>query len=205
MIKKYSLKILEKAINQALSLDELIVTKLSPLAGKTIEIIIAPLDVNFFIAFTETQLELHEEIVNAPDTIIHSSPLGLIRLSLLPTSKARSLFNDKVRLSGNLELGEQAKRLFNELDIDWEGHLARFTGDVVAFQLGSWVRQGIEFQSNLKNSVQRNITEYVQEELRIFPGREETNNFFHDIDQLVLDVERLDARINLLLDTHEIS
>lgn len=204
MIKQYSLKLLEQAINHGLSLDESINEKLVSLSGKIIELIISPLDVNFFIIFTNTGLTLQETVNTPADTIIHSSPLGLIRLSLLPVSKARSLFNDQVQLSGDIELGEQAKRLFNELDIDWEGHLARFTGDVVAYQLGSWVRQGLAFQDQLKRSVQRNITEYVQEELRIVPGREETDDFFHDVDRLTLDVERLEAQVKLLADRHEI-
>ena len=44
-------------------------------------------------------------------------------------------------MTGDVELGQQVKTLFDEIDIDWEGHLARFTGDVVAFQVGSLFRQ----------------------------------------------------------------
>ncbi|MCK1850929.1 YihY/virulence factor BrkB family protein, partial [Legionella pneumophila] len=35
-----------------------------------------------------------------------------------------------------------------EIDIDWEGHLAHFTGDVVAHQIGSFVRKGLEFKNH---------------------------------------------------------
>ena len=74
--------------------------------------------------------------------IIHSNPHRLNSFKFLPASKARSLFNDKIRISGDIELG-QLKKLFDEMDIDWEGHLAHFTGDVVAHQIGSLVRKGI--------------------------------------------------------------
>lgn len=47
MIKKYSLKALQKAINHALALDETMPTKISALDGKVLEIIVAPLGVNF--------------------------------------------------------------------------------------------------------------------------------------------------------------
>ncbi|MGQ3889636.1 ubiquinone biosynthesis accessory factor UbiJ [Legionella sp. CNM-1927-20] len=198
MIKKYSLKALQTAINKALSLDESMPTKIKALHGKVIEIIIAPLNVNFFITFKEEQLCLLERVTNAPDTIIHSNPLGLIRLSFLPASKARSLFNDKMRVSGDIELGLAIKRLFDEMDIDWEGHLAQFTGDVIAYQLGSMIRRGVEFKRQLSASLQNNMTDYLQEELRLFPTHEEVENFFTDIDHLVLDVERLHAQINLL-------
>lgn len=198
MIKKYSLLTLQKAINHALALDENTPAKIAQLHGKVIEIIITTLDVNFFITFEARELILLETWPDKADTIIHSSPIGLIRLSLLPSSKARSLFNDKIRLTGDVELGNDVKKLFDELDIDWEGHLAHFTGDVVAHQLGSLFRQGKAFQTSLGSSMRTNLTGYLQEELRVFPSGEEVSDFFRDIDILALDVERLEAQIQLL-------
>lgn len=196
MIKKYSLKALQLAINHALSLDESMPTKMKPLQGKVLEIIIAPLGVNFYIRFVDHTLQLLPEYDQVPDTIIHSSPLGLIRLSLLPASKVRSLFNDRIKISGDVELGQHVKKLFDEIDIDWEGHLAHFTGDVVAWQLGSLVRQGLAFKQQVSESMQYNLTGYLQEELRLFPSKEEVDDFFHDIDALSLSVERLNAQLS---------
>ncbi|KTD61234.1 ubiquinone biosynthesis accessory factor UbiJ [Legionella spiritensis] len=204
MIKKYSLKLLQKAINHALALDESSPPKLDPLQGKVLEIIIAPLGANFFITFDERRLILLDRYDGHPDTIIHSNPLGLIRLSILPASRARSLFNDKIRLSGDAELGYEVKQLFDELDIDWESHLARFTGDVVSHQIGSIVRKGISFKNQWMDSMHHNVSNYLHEEARLFPSREEINDFFNDIDELALDVERLQATINLLTASHEI-
>lgn len=205
MIKKYSLKGLEKAINQALALDESTKAKIAALHGKVLEIIIAPLDVNFFILFQDYQLLLLDRYDKQPDTTIHSNPLGLIRLSLLPPSKARSLFNDKIKLSGDTELGYEVKKLFDELDIDWEGHLAHFTGDVVAHQIGSLFRKGLAFGQHLSNSMGHNLSNFLHEELGLFPSAEELHDFFNDIDELAQDVERLQAHINQLTTAHEIN
>ena len=204
MIKKYSLMALQKAINQALSLDDSSHEKIKSMHGKVLEIIISPLNVHFFIRFMHDELQLLPHHNESPDTIIHSSPLGLIRLSILPASKVRSLFNDTIKISGDVALGQDVKRLFDELDIDWEGHLAHFTGDVVAHQIGSFVRQGLAFKQRVSTSLTQNLTAYVQEEQRIFPPREEINDFFNDVDDLSLRVERLAAHINQLLARHEI-
>lgn len=193
MIKKYSLLVLQTAINQALSLDDTISTKLQPLQNKVLEIIISPLQVNFFMSFSAEGLSLLAESDIPADASIQSSPLGLIRLSLLPVSKVRSLFNDEIRISGDVALGQQVKQLFDTLDIDWEGHLARFTGDVIAYQVGSFVRQGLAFKRQVDQSLRHNMTEYLQEELRAFPPREEIDDFFNDVDDLALRVERLQA------------
>lgn len=199
MIKKCSLIILQKAINHALALDDSMPAKIQALDGKVLEIIISPLYVNFFIRFAQKELQLHVENDGLADTVIRSSPLGLIRLSLLPASKMRSLFNDDISISGDVELGQSVKKLFDEMDIDWEGHLARFTGDVVAYQVGSFFRQGFAFKRQMSDSVRHNLTEYLQEELRVFPPREEINDFFKDVDDLSLRVERLAAHVNQLL------
>ncbi len=203
MLKKYSLKALQKAINQAMSLDEQMPNKLQTLNGKVLEMIITPLNVNFFIQFKESEMLLLDRYDSHPDTIIHSNPIGLIRLSLLPASKARSLFNDKVRMSGDIELGQNVKKLFDEMDIDWEGHLAHFTGDVVAHQIGTLVRKGIEFKKQFNQNMRQNVTEYLQEELRVFPSRNELEDFYNDVDELSLNVERLQAHVNQLLSAHE--
>jgi ubiquinone biosynthesis protein UbiJ len=199
MIKQYSLTTLQKALNLALALDESMPTKIQALDGKLLEVIISPLNVNFFIRFAEGQLLLLAQSDVCADTVIHSSPLGLIRLSILPASKMRSLFNDDIRISGDVEIGQHVKTLFDEMDIDWEGHLARFTGDVVAYQLGSFVRQGFAFKRQMSESMRHNLTEYLQEESRVFPPREEIDDFFKDIDELSLGVERLAAHVNQIL------
>ncbi|MFO8708533.1 SCP2 sterol-binding domain-containing protein [Legionella pneumophila serogroup 1] len=203
MLKEYSLKALQTAINQAMKLDEQMPQKIQKLDGKTLEIVITPLNVNFYIRFKGSEMQLLHRIDGRPDTIIHSNPIGLIRLSLLPTSKARSLFNDKIRISGDIELGQSVKKLFDEIDIDWEGHLAHFTGDVVAHQIGSFVRKGLEFKNQFSTSMQQNITEFLQEELRISPSRNELEDFFAEVDELVLSVDRLQAHINNLMSNDE--
>ena|SRR3990167_5227974 len=198
MIKQYSLTILQKALNKAMGLDDSMSAKLLLLEGKIIQIIIVPLRVHFFITFAAGEMVLIENAPRDPDTVIESSPLGLIRLSLLPVSKARSLFHDEVKLSGDIELGQQIKKLVDELDIDWEGHLAQFTGDVVAYQIGSLVRRGRAFKKDMTTSLCNNVTDYLHEELRSFPPKEELNDFYDDVDQLTADTERLAAQINCL-------
>lgn len=205
MIKYLTIKALQQAINQALSLDVDAASKLKALHGRTLEIILKPLNVGFFIRFHKGKLQLMSEFHGHVDTTIESSPLGLIRLSLLPGSNVRSLFNEHIKISGDVEFGQDVKRLFNELDIDWEGHLAQITGDVVAYQVGSFFREGLRFKDHAKESIKQSFTEYLQEELRWLPPKEAIHDFFQDVDDLALDVERLEAKINLLRTRYEIN
>lgn len=199
MLKQYSLKALQIALNKAMSLDEQSGKKIQELDGKVLKLVVLPLNVEFFICFAAGQFLLLDAYEGLPDTVIHSSPMGLIRLSLLPSSQARSLFNDKIRMSGDIELGQKIKNLFDAMDVDWEGHLAQFTGDVVAYQIGTLVRQGLQFKNQLSNSMRLNVTEYLQEELQLLPSKNEVDDLFNDIDELSLAVERLQAQLHHLM------
>lgn len=196
MIKRYSFLVLQKAINQALTLDETMHQKLVSLDGKVLELIVMPINVHFFMRFAEGSVHLQDTYEGLADATLQSHPLGFLKLSLLPSSKVRALFNDSVTITGDVELGQRVKAIFDGLDIDWEGHLARLTGDVVAYKLGSLVRRSFAFQQQCCESLQQNITEFLQEEARIFPPKEELDDFFKDVDDLSLRVERLEARMN---------
>jgi ubiquinone biosynthesis accessory factor UbiJ len=203
MIHEYSLGLLQKAIQKALALDPHISQKMRPLRGKTIQIIINPLRIHFYMIFEESSVKLEKCCTTTPNTIIHSTPLGLIRLSLLPASEVRSLFNNQIKITGDTLVGQQVKHLFDSLTIDWEGHLAQFTGDVIAYQVGSLARFGASIKTQLKTSFNHQVTEYIQEEARLSPAREELEDFMNDIDELSLKVARLEARLNYYLAEHE--
>ena len=70
MLKKYSLKALQKAINHALALDEFMPAKIAAFQGKVLEIIVIPLGVNFYIRFEQEELQLLDNYNGQPDTIV---------------------------------------------------------------------------------------------------------------------------------------
>jgi ubiquinone biosynthesis accessory factor UbiJ len=203
MIKNISLQALQFAINQAIQLDKDMVEKLYPFDHKIIEVLILPLGVRFYLRFFQGIIYLNTDAIKEPDTIIHTSPLGLIRLSFLPSSKMRSLFNDNIRISGDLELGQALKKVFDEMDIDWEGHLAHFTGDVAAFQIGKVLRKGLQFQEKCVEHLRQSTKAYLIHEVHMTPSKLEIDEFCEDVDELRLRAERLLAHAHYLQAKHD--
>ena len=203
MIKQCSLLVLQTAVQQALRLDPNIRSQLSNLQSKVLEIILLPMDIHLFIQVDNGTLVFFASPPACPDTIITSSPVGLISLGILPASQARSLLNDRVKISGDLAVGLELKKIFDSLEIDWLGHLSRFTGDVIAHQVGLIFQKCSEKTKNLSASLSNNIREYVQEEARLFPSGEEVQDFFNEIDELSLYAERLSAHITPLWNAYE--
>lgn len=203
MIKSISLQALQYAINQAIALDKDMPEKLYPFDHKVIEMVILPLGVRFYLRFFQGVIYLNKETTKAPDTIIHTSPLGLIRLSFLPSSKMRSLFNDNIRITGDLELGQSLKKIFDNMDIDWEGHLAHFTGDVAAFHIGKVFRKGVQFQAKCVEHLKQSTEAYLIHEAHITPSKQELDEFCEDVDELRLRAERLLAHAHYLQAKHD--
>lgn len=203
MLKKLSLQALQFAMNQAIGLDETMPHKLKIFDDKLIEIIVAPLQVHFYMGFQKGQIKLSNEIERAPDTIIHSSPIGFIRLSFLPASKMRSLFNDDIKISGDIELGQRLKKIMDSMAIDWEGHLAHFTGDVAAHHIGKVFRKGRAVQKKYTQNFQDQTKDYLLYELQWTPSKAELERFYENVDDLRLRAERLEAHVKYLSVKHE--
>src|SRR3990167_3846325 len=178
MIKDYSLYLLEVALNKALYLDDSMASKLKPLNAKTIELSLTPFQWSFYLTIENAKIKLATEVTASPDTIIYSSPLGFIRLSLLPASKVRSLFHDGIKIECDVSLGQQLKRIMDEIDIDWEGHIASFTGDVVAHQLGLGVKKLKSVSRNIQSSVAFQLSSYFKDQNSCLPTKEMLNDFF---------------------------
>ena len=203
MLKKISLQALQYAINQALSLDKSTLERLKKLNGKWIEIVVLPLNVHFFIYFNQSKIELHHESTQQADTIIHTSPMGLIRISFLPSSKMRSLFNDHIQIAGDIQLGQELKEIFDNIDIDWEGHLAHFTGDVVAYHVGKVFRKGKKIQEKYTNSLKFQAKEFILHEQQWSPTQSELEEFYRGVDDTRLRTERLIAHVHYLMAENE--
>lgn len=203
MIKSYSLRLLENALNLAMTLDETLPGQLEKFEAKVVQMTLTPFQWSFFMSFSKGKLVLMPTYKGQPDTVISSTPLGLIRLSFLPASKARSLFHDGVHIEGDVMLGQALKRTMDRIDIDWEGHLARFTGDMVAYQLGKGVRDMKRRVNLMQETATCQLKSYLKEDSTPLPTREAILDFCDDVDQLVLAYERLEAKMKAMI--HEVN
>ena len=188
---------LESAINRYLRLDPESGKRLAGLAGRCINIHLEGLNVDLYIHPDEHGLQLKDSIEGEADTTLQGTPLALARLGL-GSNTEKSLFSGDVVISGDVETGQTFKAILDELDIDWEEQVSHLTGDIVAHQLGNLARRGRHALRHGLNTLEQDIGEYLQEELRVLPTRIETENFSNDVTRIGMDVERLEARVKRL-------
>lgn len=189
---------LEQAINRYIALDPIAPQRLARDHGRTIRLHLRGLELDlFFVPRQDGRLQLLRRIEGAPDCSLSGSPIDLIR-SGAASEGARQLFSGRVSLAGDTELAQGFGNTLAGLDIDWEEQLSKLTGDVLAHQIGRQVRNGRRYAGELGGTFERNLGEYLTEELGLLPGRIETEEQFADIERLRDAVERCEARIERL-------
>jgi len=134
-----------------------------------------------------------------PDTVLRGTPLGITRLGLGRGNATGTLFSGDVEIAGDVETGQAFKAVLDAIDIDWEEQLSRFTGDMLAHQMGNAARHAGRWLDHARLTLERDLSEYLQEELRVVPTRIEIENLIEDIGRLGMDTDRLEARLRRLL------
>ena len=190
---------LESVINRYLRLDPDTGARMATLAGHSIGIDLQGLDLQLFIYPDAQGIQLKDHIDGAPDTVLHGSPLGMARLGL-GNSTEKTLFSGAVSITGDVETGQAFKAVLDDMDIDWEEQLSMLTGDVIAHQLSNTAKHAGQAFRHSRHILEKDIGEYLQEELRVLPSRIETENFSTAVTRISIDADRLAARIKRLQD-----
>lgn len=195
MIKAFAITALEKAIKAYLKLDPETMTRLAKLSGNIICFDIQDLNIQLYFKPDSHGLYILSESHTQPTTIIKGSLVGLFCAYQATDHASRA---KHISIEGDMEVGQAFYTLLNSIDIDWEELLSQFTGDIIAHQAGNLARSFFSWGKATYNSLQNNLTEYLQEEISYFPPREEVADFLLAVDQVRDDVERLAAKIDLL-------
>lgn len=188
---------MEAALNQFLSLDQDANLFIEPLAGKVIAIKILPFNETVYVCPTVDKIQLLENYSPEADATISGtlSALGLMGLSSTPM---RSIFSGEVTIEGDTQVAHKFQQIFAKLDIDLEEKLSKFTGDIFAHKLGNIFRSGQNWTAESIETFRLNSKEFLQEETRNLPAGPEADIFYHQVDEIRSDFDRLCARIEQL-------
>ena len=189
---------LSLALNSYLRLDADTLQRLGTLAGKVIAIELRGLDLTFYLFPHAEGIRIEGTYdTGMPDAVLRGAPFALARLGISRHEKGR-LFIGDIEIRGDTELGQHFKSILDGIDIDWEEHLSRITGDVLAHQVGNVARGMGKWGSNVLDTVSRDVAEYLHEESRDLPTRGEVDEFLSTVDTLRSDADRLEARMQRL-------
>lgn len=187
----------ERGLNRVLRMDGTALPRLARLQGKVIEIDCLSPALQLFILPSDQGLLLASQWAAPADCTLRAPASSLVQLAM-SKDKTAVLHSPQVDLSGDSAVLLDLVKVLQDLELDWEYELQQWLGPV-ATQLFSghlhsrarWARQGFD-------SLSQNLGEYLAEESRTLVGQREAEARFAELDQLKIDTERLEARIERL-------
>jgi ubiquinone biosynthesis protein UbiJ len=196
MLGVAALATLEQALNAAIALDPKTVERLARLQGRVIAIELKGTGIRLVMAPGAEGVRLMGHFDGEVDTTLRGAPFALLRMS---TGRAgEGMFSGEVEIDGDVELGQQVQRVFEKLDIDWEEHLARLSGDIIAHQIGNTVRGLFSWSKRSAEHLGEDTADYLQEETETLPVPWEVEEFIEQVDTLRSGVDRIEARVKRL-------
>jgi ubiquinone biosynthesis accessory factor UbiJ len=186
-------------INRYLAMDPAACSRLGGLDSRVIALELRGFDLRLVFRVQGQGIVFLDDTELKPDTLLRGTPISLARLGLGRGNTTDTLFSGEVEIEGDVETGQGFKAILDGIDIDWEEQLAGYTGDVLAHQLGNAARRMSRWLRHGRLTLEKDLSEYLQEELRLVPARIEIENLLEDIARLGMDVDRLEARLRRLL------
>jgi ubiquinone biosynthesis protein UbiJ len=129
-----------------------------------------------------------------PEVVISGSLLSLAKLA---THNATEAIRDgSVELHGDARVAQSFQQLLRYARPDIEEELSNIFGDAAANGIGNFARRARDWGKNARQTMHQNISEYLHEESRAVPSRDEVEAFRDDVNTLRDDVARFEARLN---------
>lgn len=185
----------EKIINAALAYDPATRIALAKLEPQLLAIVITQPPLRVYLAPRADGVHLLGQCEHSTTTELHGS---LIALASLLKSDRVNLKDSGVHVTGNSHFLAQLQTILKNIDIDWEEILSKIVGDIAGHQGANFIRSQLQWATDRVDTIQRLGTEFLTEEINALPSRAELNFFYQQVDDIQLDVDRIDARIEQL-------
>lgn len=188
---------IEKLINKALSLDEETLYALGQLQGKVIAFEFINTKLKVFLLPAENGLTIHTTYEDKPDVLIKGTPTNFIMMITSSKQRTAGIPTD-MQVIGDISLGQRFQDIMQNIEIDLEEPLSKWVGDIMAYQIGKFVRGTSRLAANTSKILVMDLSEYLRFEIEMLPDDLLVDEFSKDVDLLREDVDRFAKRVNKL-------
>ena len=192
----------ELGLNRVLALDSTALPRLARLSGRVIELDCTAPVLQLFILPSGEGLQLAGQWAGETDCRLRAPATSLLRLAT-GKDKTAVLHSPQVELDGDSAVLLELAGILQDLELDWEYELSRWLGPLASQLLGSHIRSRANWTGQTLDSLRLNLADYLSEESRSLVGQREADARFAELDRLKLDLDRLDARIERIIQPHK--
>ncbi len=112
--------------------------------------------------------------------------------------------NGKISIQGDIELANKISQILKKIEWDIEEDLAKYIGDVPAIQTTKLLKKIKNTGKNNLQNLTGSLVEFWQEENQILAKKRDVEKLNSDIDIIVEDTERLEARIKNITEKRKV-
>ncbi|MHB0776718.1 ubiquinone biosynthesis accessory factor UbiJ [Halomonas sp. WWR20] len=191
----------EKLINGMLARDPAAPSRLARLNGRHLSLRLEKPRFNLLVHFDTHGLHLLRQPdpqESDSDVVVEldSESLGAL---LAGENVERLMFSGRLSVRGRVPILDEARILLMDLDLDWEGAIAQWLGDVPAHQLAEGLRHFGRWGLRSRRELSADMREYIFEEARVLPGRQQRDMLRDHLTELEIATDRLEARLARLV------
>lgn len=184
---------LETVLNRYLQLDPAVRSPLAKLEGAVVAIEFEGLGLMLYLLPGPEGIRVLDHYVGEWTVRIRGTPWALAQ-----QWRGQRVAGSALTFDGDAAVGRAFQTALAHLEIDWEEQWAKIIGDVAAHRLGQFWRGFGDWGHRARDTLARDGSEYLHQELRVLPPRPAVEHFLREVDTLREDADRLAARIERL-------
>lgn len=190
---------LQAAVRRALEFDPDSRERVKSLDGRVVEVVFTGLEQTLCVTIDRDAVSFARAAEREPDLRLRGTPIAFARYVMAP--ERVDITESGIKIEGDIGLAQRFVDVLRQLDIDWEEWASRYVGDVMAYRAGRFAESFRDWAANSRRQFRQDISEYLQEEVRLLAPRERVVRLMNDIDATRSNVERLAQRIKRLRNT----
>lgn len=190
--------LIETGLNKLQQLDSSAQQKRKILDGSVIGVALKELNKPIYFIISQQKIDILNVYDWQPDCFIR---LNISAFKELQNNQQlpHLIKTEQLEVEGDIQLAQQFAQLLTEMDIDWEEHLSKKIGDILAHRV---CYQGKKAKRNLAlkfKTIGQHNAQFVTEELKIAPSALEVAHFCEQVEEIETQSNDLQSRINHLL------
>ncbi|MBU2971123.1 SCP2 sterol-binding domain-containing protein [Pseudoalteromonas sp. C2R02] len=198
MLSQLIIALIESVLNQAIKLSPQLHISLSAIKHKTLQLNIKDWQQAFILLYTGEKFIILTTDEKQADCIICASIDTLLELKD-PAKITKLIREGKLDLEGDIQLAQAYSSAFSKIEIDWPEQLSSYLGDGMSHRVTLGVKTLHSQQQKLVEKLKSTTAHTLQDELKVAMHPIELTIFKNDNRQLTSDLDVLEHRINILM------
>jgi ubiquinone biosynthesis protein UbiJ len=195
-LRKLAGRALETALNHILSLDPDTQQRLTALDGRSMQLHLRGPEIALTVTVDDAQLKVGPPQDDS-QLKVAATPGSL--LAMMFRRDDDGIAPGKVEIAGDAELARRLEKLAGKFAPDFEEAFARSFGDVLGVPLAKAVRKGLAHARETAGHLTEDTADWLRDEARVAMAPGEVEGFLDGVDALRERSERLESRVQRLL------